>query len=280
MVHWYEGAAGQRLAADLYGPDEGTPVLLLGGMGQTRHSWRRAAQRIADGGRRAITLDLRGHGESDRAVDGEYGYTSQATDIAGVARAVGRPLVIAGNSLGGKIALASAGICGSDVVAGIVMVDAVPRSRPAGISAVSNSMQMSPSGFASPEEAAMQVAAGRGETVASGAADRLRRNMRREADGRWYWHWDALAYRDPRQNIGLGRGTQFLESIAGDVKVPAMLAWCELSEVVDQDGVAALRALMPQLEVGIIPGARHLIVGDQNDIFADALLGFLARNAL
>ena len=126
----------------------------------------------------------------------------------------------------------------------------------------------------------MQVAAGRGETVAPGAADRLRRNMRREADGRWYWHWDALAYRDPRHNIGLGRGTQFLESIAGDVKVPAMLAWCELSEVVDQDGVEALRALMPRLEVEIIPGARHLIVGDQNDIFADALLGFLARNAL
>jgi len=280
MTHWFEGAAGQRLAADLYGPDEGTPVLLLGGMGQTRHSWRRAAQRIADDGRRAITLDFRGHGESDRAVDGEYGYPSQAADIAGLARAVGRPLVLAGNSFGGKIALASAGICGPEVVAGIVMVDAVPRSLPAGISAVSESMQMSPFGFASPEEAAMQVAAGRGEVVAPGAADRLRRNMRQESDGRWYWHWDAAAYRDPRHDIGLGRGTQFLESIAANVKVPALLAWCELSDVVGQDGVEALRALIPQLEVEIIPGARHMIVGDQNDVFADALLNFLRRNAL
>ncbi len=280
MTHWFEGATGQRLAADLYGPDEGTPVLLLGGMGQTRHSWRRAAQRIADNGRRAITLDFRGHGESDRAVDGEYGYHSQAADIAGVARAVGRPMVLAGNSFGGKIALASAGICGPGIVAGIVMVDAVPRSLPAGISAVSDSMQMSPAGFASPEEAAAQVAAGRGEAVAPGAADRLRRNMRQESDGRWYWHWDATAYRDPRHNVGLGRGSELLESLAADVQVPALLAWCELSDVVGLDGVEALKALIPQLEVEIIAGARHMIVGDQNDLFADALLAFVARHAL
>jgi len=189
-------------------------------------------------------------------------------------------VVLAGNSFGGKISLASAAICGPDVVAGIVLVDAVPRSLPAGIAAATQSMQMSPDGFASPEEAAAQVAAGRGEAVAPGAADRLRRNMRQEGDGRWYWHWNAAAYRDPRHDIGLGRGSELLESLAVDVRVPALLAWCELSDVVNQDGVEALKALIPQLEVEIIPGARHMIVGDQNDVFADTLLAFMGRHAL
>lgn len=279
MTHWFTGGDGQRLAADIYGPDQGTPVLLIGGMGQTRHSWRRAAQRIADRGRRAITLDFRGHGESDRAPDGDYGYPRHVADLSAVARAVGRPMVLAGNSLGGKISLAAAGSAGSETVAALVIVDAVPRSRPEGISSVAQSMQMSAEGFASPEEAAEQIAAARGEAVALGAADRLRRNMRQDEAGRWHWHWDSR-YRDPRHKIGLGAGSDYLEAVAANVTVPAMLAWCELSEVVDADGVAALRALIPQLEVEIIPGARHMIVGDQNDVFADALLRFLGRTGL
>jgi len=276
MTHWFTGGDGQRLAADLYGPEDGTPVLLIGGMGQTRHSWRRVALRLADSGRRAITLDFRGHGESDRAPDGDYSYPRQVADIAAVAGAVGRPMVLVGNSLGGKISLAAAGSAGPEVALAVALVDAVPRSRPDGIATVAQSTQISSDGFASPDEAAAQLAAARGQAVAPGAGERLRRNMRQSEDGRWHWHWDA-GYRDPRHRIGLGAGSAYLETVAPKVTVPALLAWCELSEVVDADGVEALRALIPQLEVEVIPGARHMLVGDENDIFADALMRFLDR---
>jgi pimeloyl-ACP methyl ester carboxylesterase len=196
-----------------------------------------------------------------------------------VARAVGRPMVLAGNSLGGKISLAAAGSAGPDVAAALVMVDAVPRSRPEGIANVAQSTQISTEGFASLDEAATQLAAARGEVAAPGAGERLRRNMRQDETDRWHWHWDA-GYRDPRHQIGLGVGSAYLETLAPNVAVPVLLAWCELSEVVDADGVAALHALIPQLEVEIIPGARHMIVGDQNDVFADAMMRFLDRIGL
>jgi pimeloyl-ACP methyl ester carboxylesterase len=279
MTHWFSGDGGLRLAADLFGPEEGAPVLLIGGMGQTRHSWRRVALRLADRGYRAITLDFRGHGESDRAPDGDYSYPRQIADLAAVARQVGRPLVLAGNSLGGKISLATAGTCGAEVCAALVLVDAVPRSNPGGIANVAKSNQMRADGFETLDEAARQIAEGRGQPFAPGDGERLRRNMRQDAEGRWHWHWDA-GYRDPRHQIGLGAGTEWLQSIAGNVKVPVLLAWCELSEVVDGDGIAALKAEIPHLEVEIIPGAHHMIVGDENDVFADALIGFLERHAL
>jgi pimeloyl-ACP methyl ester carboxylesterase len=279
MTHWLSGDGGLRLAADLFGPEEGTAVLLIGGLGQTRHSWRRVALRLADRGYRAITLDFRGHGESDRAPDGDYSYPRQTADLAAVARQVGRPLVLAGNSLGGKICLATAGTYGAEVCAALVLVDAVPRSNPGGIATVAQSNQIRADGFQTLDEAARQVAEGRGLPFAPGDGERLRRNMRQDEHGRWYWHWDG-GYRDPRHKIGLGAGTEWLQSIAANVKVPVLLAWCELSEVVDAEGIAALKAEIPQLEVEVIPGAHHMIVGDENDVFADALIGFLERHAL
>jgi len=279
MTHWFTGDGGVRLAADLFGPDSGTPVVLIGALGQTRHAWRRVALRLAEDGYRAITLDFRGHGESDRAHDGDYSYPRQSDDLAAVARQVGRPVVLAGASLGGKICLAAAGTHGDAVCAGLVLIDAVPRSNAAGVASVSQSSQMRAEGFDTLDDAARQVAAGRGAAFVPGDGERLRRNMRQDEQGRWHWHWDG-AYRDPVHKIGLGAGSDWLQSIAPNVTVPSLLTWCELSDVVDAEGIAALKAVLPQLEVEIIPGARHMIVGDQNDIFADALIGFLLRHKL
>lgn len=276
MNHRFSGGSGQTLAADIFGPDVGPPILLIGGMGQTRNSWHRAAQRLAEGGRRAITLDIRGHGESDRAPDGDYSYPRQIEDIAAIGKAVGRPIVLAGNSLGGKISLAAAGALGAEVVSGLVMVDAVPRSRPQGVSDLAHAMRIPPDGFASLGDTAAQIALSRGAVI---PPERLARNMRKDEQGRWHWHWDP-SYRDPRHKIGLGAGSELLERLGAKVRVPTLLAWCEKSEIVDAQGVDALRAVIPQLEVESIPGATHRIVGEQNDIFADALLGFLDRHGL
>jgi pimeloyl-ACP methyl ester carboxylesterase len=275
MTAWFEGAGGIRLAADIFGPNGGNPLILVGGMGQTRHSWQRVATRLAEHGRRTITVDVRGHGESDRASD--YSYPRQAEDIAAIVREIGRPVILCGNSLGGKICLAAAGSF-PEVAAGLVLIDSVPRSSPAGIAQVVLAT-VAIDGFASPDDAAAHLAASRGGVPTPCAGEKLRRNMRQSEDGRWHWHWDA-SYRDPIHNIGLGTGSELLERYAGNVKCPVLLAWCELSEVVTQDGVDALHAVLPQIEVEVIAGARHMIVGDENDLVAEALEGFLERHRI
>jgi len=59
------GAGGVRLVADSYGDEVSPPVLLLHGGGQTRYAWGATAGKLAEAGFHAVTMDLRGHGESE-----------------------------------------------------------------------------------------------------------------------------------------------------------------------------------------------------------------------
>lgn len=270
------GLDGLQLAATAYGSRNASPVVLMGGMGQTRHAWSRAARQIAASGRRAITLDYRGHGDSDWSDRGDYTLPTLGREIVMAVSSLGRPVVLVGASLGGKIALQAAGTGGPDLACALVMVDTAPRTEPAGVAAVTQILKPPKDGFESPDAAAAELARIRGVPVAPNAGARLIRNMRRDASGRWRWHWDP-AYSSQDQGNGFPACVPLLEASAAQVRVPALLTRGELSPVVGDAGVEALRALIPRLEVEVIPGASHMIVGDQNDLFADALLRFLAR---
>ncbi|HXO22005.1 MAG TPA: alpha/beta fold hydrolase, partial [Thermoanaerobaculia bacterium] len=73
--------------------------------------------------RRAIALDLRGHGDSDPADDGDYSVAGCAGDVAAVADQLGlRRFVLAGHSFGGSVAIEYAGRHPARV-AGLLLVD-------------------------------------------------------------------------------------------------------------------------------------------------------------
>src|SRR3546814_13602825 len=73
---------GLELAADAFGDPSAPPVLFFHGGGQSRRSWRGSAARIAQAGYYALTFDLRGHGESGWATDGDYLLDAYARDLA------------------------------------------------------------------------------------------------------------------------------------------------------------------------------------------------------
>ena len=47
------------------------------------------------------------------------------------------------------------------------------------------------------------------------------------------------------------------------------------SEVVDEEGVEKLRQLMPHARWVQVPGAAHMVAGDENDAFNEAVSGFV-----
>lgn len=68
---FFEGD-GLLLAADTAGEAaDVAPIIFLHGGGQSRRSWRRAISLAATAGHYAVVLDLRGHGDSDWAIDAD-----------------------------------------------------------------------------------------------------------------------------------------------------------------------------------------------------------------
>ena len=60
-----QGPGGVRIVSDRQGDPQARAVVFLHGGGQTRRSWSRAAAAVAKQGWQAVTVDLRGHGESE-----------------------------------------------------------------------------------------------------------------------------------------------------------------------------------------------------------------------
>jgi len=81
--------ADLNLVADAAGPTDAPVILFLHGGGQTRQSWSGALREAVRRGYRAVSLDLRGHGESDWSADGHYSLDRFTADVRQVIEYVG-----------------------------------------------------------------------------------------------------------------------------------------------------------------------------------------------
>ena len=100
--HRFVAANGARFHVAEAG--EGPLVLLLHGFPQFWWAWRRQLAPIAAAGFRAVAMDLRGYGASDKPPRG-YDTVTLAADVAGVIRALGEPhAVVVGHDWGGWLA--------------------------------------------------------------------------------------------------------------------------------------------------------------------------------
>jgi pimeloyl-ACP methyl ester carboxylesterase len=94
---------GVGLHVEVDGPEDGTPVLFLHGVGSSGRTWEWVPDELTRG-RRVVRIDLRGHGRSDHA-PGTYDLPHYGADAAAVlAEVASRPAVLVGNSLGGVVA--------------------------------------------------------------------------------------------------------------------------------------------------------------------------------
>ena len=269
-------AAGPvRLAVDVAGPADGPPVILLHGGGQTRHAWGGTQADLARRGYRAIAVDLRGHGDSDWAPDGDYSAGAVAVDVGRLIEWTGGLPALVGASLGGLAALLVTGEARTPVASALVLVDVTPRVNPAGSRRVLAFMRANPDGFASLAEAADAVASYIPHRPRPPESGGLARNLRQGEDGRWRWHWDPRLVEFPDEERPIP--TERLLAAAARVRVPTLLVQGKLSDVVTEDTAGELRTLIPHAEHVRVAQAGHMVAGDQNDVFTAAVVDFLDR---
>jgi pimeloyl-ACP methyl ester carboxylesterase len=84
----------------------GTPVILVHGFGTCNFLWRAVAPAITAAGHTAYSLDLLGHGQSDRPLDADFGIAAQAEylDAAMTVLRVARGVLV-GIDIGGDVAM-------------------------------------------------------------------------------------------------------------------------------------------------------------------------------
>ena len=116
------GPAGLLAVDD--GGSSGLPVVLVHSTAGSSAHWSRQLEHLRPA-RRAVALDLRGHGKSESPRDGDYSINSTAADVHAVVETLAIPrFVLVGHSLGGGVALAYAG-AHPQLVAGLLLLDPI-----------------------------------------------------------------------------------------------------------------------------------------------------------
>lgn len=279
----FRGAEANRLCGSLW-DGGGQPVILLHGGGQTRHAWQKTAIRLADKGKRAITIDIRGHGESDWVDSGNYSFGHYAEDVRAIAaqveaRYAARPAIV-GASLGGLASLLAE--CNSGpLMDALVLVDIVPQMNPAGVARVIGFMgARMEEGFGSLEEAADEIAAYLPNRKRPRSLDGLSKNLRRGTDGRFRWHWDPAFMRGPQSIDADAR--VLLQNVLvklPQLDLPILLVRGMQSELVDEKAARDFVAQAGTARYVDIGGAGHMVAGDRNDIFSQAVIDFFEEQS-
>lgn len=268
----YHVESGLRLAGEAWGDSTAAPVLLLHGGGQTRHAWGGTARALAGRGWYAVALDLRGHGESEWAPDGDYMIDSFVADTRSVLSHFKQPPVLVGASLGGITSLVLEGEARPSISAGLVLVDVTPRVEQQGVDRIRAFMMGKPEGFVNLEEAADAVASYIPHRPRPKDLSGLEKNLRKGPDGRYRWHWDPQLMNPARMR----RDPERLFAAARALRVPTFLVRGRLSDIVSEETAAEFMAAVPHARYADVSEAGHMVAGDRNDIFSQAVIDFLS----
>ncbi len=271
----FDAAPGIRLAAETFGDPDAPTVLMLHGGGQTRHAWHASAANLADAGWRAITVDLRGHGESTHPRPPAYALEDFAADGRALIAAIADAPVVIGASLGGIAGLLAITESPAVPVAGLVLVDVAHRFQPRGDRRILSFMEEYPDGFASLSDAADAITAYLPHRAHPRDGTGLRHNLRWN-DGRWTWHWDPEILTQAHAMIGdPTRLSERLTKAATQLRPPCLLVRGAESDVLTADIAREFIELAATATLVEVPCAGHMVAGDNNDAFIAAIRAWL-----
>jgi pimeloyl-ACP methyl ester carboxylesterase len=265
------GAGGVRLHA-LDWSGDGAPTLFLHGGRLTAQTFDYVCLGLRDRVR-AVALDLRGHGDSDRTSD--YAFDSQVADIRAILDALAWPRAhLVGMSLGGLIA-AHFAASAPHRVASLVIIDTGPGVVFEGTARMRGFFQrVHPS--AGPEamvEAAMQTSP---SSDREQVAYRMAAMMRRDKSGAWDWAVDRA--RSPDYPALLAKVEEMVIA-AERLAAPCLVVRGGRSEVFSEEAAARFAARFADGDWIAIPDAGHNVQEDNPAGLIAALSRFWSNSS-
>lgn len=238
------GQAGHLHIDD--GGSGGLPVVFLHSFGGSTAHWTAELGRLRPE-RRAIAIDLRGHGDSDAPQSNDFAVESLANDVETAVDALELDaFVLVGHSLGGAVAAAYTG-AHPERVAGLMLIGTPGKSDPAMAEQVLRSLD------ADFEGGMMQHTTGLLTNATPGVTARIRTEMARVPREQAMAIIDATFEFDP---------------------LPALRAYRKPIVLVDTphgDGPTALHDQLPEIPRELIAGASHWPHLDKPAVFEPML---------
>ena len=273
-----------NIAYALWGAPKSPLVVLVHGGRDQKYSWQWVAAHLAQK-YRVAALDLRGHGKSDWAADGDYGVMDHVFDLASLIDELGpTPITLIGHSLGGNIALRYTGLFPNRVSKLVAIeglgpspkmlaarkAEAFDDKMRAWIEQRRKLSSRSPRVMADVAEAETRMRAAFGHLSDAQIKHLTKTGIRENSDGTVSWAYDPA---------GMGRSPSDIshenfQSLWTKVTCPTWLvygadSWASNPE---EDGRAKH---FKNASVSIIPSAGHWLHHDQFDTFINGLDTFL-----
>lgn len=232
----------------------GRPIVFVHGFGSCTYTWRNNLSPMAARGFRAIAVDVKGFGLTEKPRDGKYHVVAYTEHLLAFldAMKLDRPLLV-GNSMGGAI-IARIALLHPGRVSGVVLVDSAPLDF--GLRRLDDEPRSAPSGFAMNArlKAALMRSLVSREAVAAGLRGAYfdRKFVTPEAVEVYYR--PLLMDGAPEALVAMADPPMEptpLPPLSG-LKVPTLIVWGRHDRVLP---VAAARSFVRQ-----IPGARTVIL--------------------
>lgn len=267
------------IVGDGYGDPENDPIILLHGGGQTRNSWKKTGEKLAEKGWYVIATDARGHGDSSWSKQHNYAFDFMRKDILTIVNSLDKTPILIGASMGGMISLTALHYH-PNLAKALILVDVSPKVEKKGTDRIFAFMSAKPEGYESLESVYEAVKAYLPHRKNIGSLDGLKKNLRKLPNGNYGWHWDPAIltiWMDESNDITRKETEIFLTNALINLQIPALLVRGGISDVVSLEIVEELRDIAPNLAFVDVAEAGHMVAGDSNHIFTSALLEFLDK---
>jgi pimeloyl-ACP methyl ester carboxylesterase len=267
-----------ELAAHLFGPEDGLPVIALHGWLDNANSFARLAPLLK--GLRILALDMAGHGQSDHSPPGAgYGLPDYAHDVLQVAQQMGwEKFSLLGHSLGAIVSVILAGAV-PERINRLALIDGLipPRGEPeAAAERMGAALQAQLTQFDKRKpvyqdmDRAVQARMRGMVAVSREAAELLAQRGLMPVPGGYTWRSDSRLTLASPTRLTRAQAMSFVNA----VRCPAQL-------IVAEEGILAqnkeLLASVP-FAVTALPGGHHLHLNDEvgTHAVADCINRFFA----
>jgi esterase len=268
----YIEANGLKLHYMDWGEPTARPLVLLHGGALTAHTWDMVCLALLPA-YRCIAPDLRGHGDSDWAPDGDYSPAAYSRDLEALIAHLGiQGCVLIGNSLGGATAAHyAAERTSAEQPAALVLVDIGPEMREAGRQRL-RAFTDGPRELDSVEDFVERALVFNPQRRRDTLRRSLLNNLRQLPSGKWTWKYDPNRFaRGPGTEARVAERWKDIRRVT----CPTLVVRGARSDLFLDEDAEKLAAALHDGRWVRIEDASHTVQSDQPVALAGAIRAFL-----